>query len=81
MGMDVLILHTAGRRSRQPYETHPGRAAIELPGGRPQPVAPQWLDGADRDAAWQRIVAANPRFAKYQETSDRQYPIVRLTPR
>lgn len=114
MGMDVLILHTAGRRSGQPYETpiawfadgdgggrlviasgggsdhpnwfrnlmeHPGRAAIELPGGRPQPVTPQWLDGADRDAAWQRIVAANPRFAKYQKKSDRQYPIVRLTPR
>ncbi|TDC47691.1 nitroreductase family deazaflavin-dependent oxidoreductase [Jiangella ureilytica] len=114
MGMDVLILHTAGRRSGQPYETpiawfpeedgaarlviasgggsdhpnwfrnlmeHPDRAAIELPGGEPQPVTPQWLDGADREEAWQRIVAANPRFAKYQKKSDRQYPLVRLTPR
>lgn len=115
MGMDVLILHTAGRTSGQPYETpiawfadgdggssrlviasgggsadpnwylnltaHPERAAVELPGRQPQPVTPHTLDGADRDEAWQTIVAANPRFAKYQKKSDRQYPVVRLTPR
>lgn len=114
MGMEVLILHTAGRRSGQPFETpvawfadggqgarlviasgggsadpnwylnltaHPSRAAVELPGRAPQPVTPHTLDGADRDEAWQQIVAANPRFAKYQDKSDRHYPVVRLTPR
>ncbi|TDD71285.1 nitroreductase family deazaflavin-dependent oxidoreductase [Jiangella aurantiaca] len=113
MGMDVLILHTDGRRSGQPYQTpiawyadgegarlvvasgggsadpnwylnltaHPDRAAVELPGEQPRPVTPHTLDGADRDEAWQRIVAANPRFAKYQAKSERQYPVVRLTER
>ncbi|WP_198663990.1 nitroreductase family deazaflavin-dependent oxidoreductase [Jiangella endophytica] len=113
MGMDVLILHTAGRRSGQPFLTpiawyadddggrlvvasgggsadpnwylnltaHPDRASAELPGEKPRPVTPHTLDGADRDEAWQRIVAANPRFAKYQTKNDRLYPVVRLTER
>ncbi|RIQ18842.1 nitroreductase family deazaflavin-dependent oxidoreductase [Jiangella rhizosphaerae] len=113
MGMDVLVLHTAGRRSGQPYLTpiawypdgdgarlvvasgggsadpnwyrnltaHPDRVSVELPGERPRPVTPHTLDGAERDDAWQRIVAANPRFAKYQAKSERRYPIVRLTER
>lgn len=113
MGMDMLILHTAGRRTGRPYLTpiawyaddqggrlviasgggsdhpnwylnltaRPGSAAVELPGERPRPVTPHLLDGADRDEAWQRVVAANPRFAKYQKKSERQYPVVRLSER
>ncbi len=113
MGMDVLILHTVGRRSGQPRETpvawfadgdsddarlivasgggsqhpgwylnlmeHPDQASIELPGRDAVPVAPHRLDGADREQAWQRIAAAQPRIAKYQSKSDREYPVVRLT--
>ena len=111
MGMDVLILHTLGRRSGQPRETpvawfpdgeddrlivasgggshdpdwyvnltaHAERASIELPGRDAVPVTPQRLDGTDRERAWQRIAAAQPRIAKYQTRSDRQYPVVRLT--
>jgi deazaflavin-dependent oxidoreductase (nitroreductase family) len=114
MGMDLLILHTVGRRSGQPRETpvawfaddgadsrlivasgggshdpdwcanlmaHAERAAIELPGRDAVPVTPQRLDGTDREQAWQRIAAAQPRIAKYQSKSDREYPVVRLTPR
>ena len=113
MGMDVLILHTVGRRSGQPRETpvawfadgpdawlivgsgggsrhpdwhanlmaHPGQASIELPGREARPVAPHRLDGAERAQAWQRIAAAQPRIAKYQSKSDREYPVVRLTKR
>jgi hypothetical protein len=40
---------------------------------------PQRLDGADRVQAWQRITAAQPRYAKYQRKTDREYPVVRLT--
>jgi deazaflavin-dependent oxidoreductase (nitroreductase family) len=110
MGMDVLILHTVGRRSRQPRQSpvawfadgpdawlivasggrlhpdwylnlmaHPERASIELPGRDPVPVTPHRLDGADRAPAWQRITAAQPRYAKYQRKTDREYPVVRLT--
>ena len=113
MGMDVLILHTVGRRSGQPQQTpvawfpdgedarlivasgggsqhpdwylnlmaHPDQASIELPGNDAVAVTPHRLDGADREPAWQRIAAAQPRIAKYQSKSDREYPVIRLTPR
>jgi hypothetical protein len=29
----------------------------------------------------QRITAAQPRYAKYQRNTDREYPVIRLTPR
>ena len=108
--MDVLILHTMGRRSGQPRQSpvawfadgrdawlivasggaadpdwylnlmaHPERASVELPGRDPAPVTPQRLDGADRAQAWQPITAAQPRYAKYQRKTDREYPVVRLT--
>ncbi|MFG1708172.1 nitroreductase family deazaflavin-dependent oxidoreductase [Nonomuraea sp. M3C6] len=111
MGMDVLILHTVGRRSGQPRQSpvawfadgedarlivasgggsrhpdwylnlmgHPDQASIELPGHDAEPVTPHRLDGADREQAWQRITAAQPRYAKYQGKSDREYPVIRLT--
>lgn len=60
---------------------HPDRATIELPGRPPIPVGPRTLDGSARDQAWRRIIAANPRMAKYQDKSDRQYPIIRLATR
>lgn len=112
MDMDVLILHTVGRRSGEPRQTplawfadgearvvigsgggsqhpgwvvnltaHPDQASMELPGGDATPVTPQVLEGADREQVWERIAAAQPRLAKYQSKSDRQYPIIRLTPR
>jgi deazaflavin-dependent oxidoreductase (nitroreductase family) len=111
MGMDVLILHTLGRRSGQPRETpvawfadgeearlivasgggsqhpdwyvnmmaHSDQASIELPGGDTVPVTPHRLNGPDREQAWQRIAAAQPRIAKYQSKSDREYRVIRLT--
>lgn len=113
MGMDVLLLHTEGRRSGQPRETpvswfadgedawivvasggknghpdwhlnlmgRPGGASIELPGREAVPVTPHVLDGAERERAWKRITAAQPRYEKYQRKTDREYPVVRLTPR
>ena len=115
MGMDVLILHTTGRRTGEQRQTpvawfadgdhedtrlivasgggsqhpdwfanlmaHGDRATVELPGGETVAVTPQRLVGADREQAWQRIAAAQPRIAKYQSKSERQYPVVRLTPR
>lgn len=113
MGMDLLILHTVGRRSMQQRETpitwfadgadawlvvasgggrrhpdwyvnlmaHPERASIELPGRGTVPVTPHRLDGADRAQAWQRVVADQPRYAKYRRKSDQEYPLVRLVSR
>ena len=61
--------------------THPDQAAVELPGSTPTPVTPHTLTGPARDAAWQRITRTQPRYAKYQKKSAREYPVVRLTPR
>jgi len=60
---------------------HPDRVSIELPGHDAVPVTPHQLDGAERELAWQRIAAAQPRIAKYQSKSAREYPVIRLTPR
>lgn len=113
MGMDMLILHTVGRRSGQPRESpltwfadgdawlivasggirrhpdwyanlmaHPDQVSIELPGGHDTvPVLPRRLAGADREQAWQRITTAQPRYAKYQRKTDREYPVIRLSPK
>jgi deazaflavin-dependent oxidoreductase (nitroreductase family) len=56
---------------------HPDRAWIDLD-GRTRRVWPQSLRGAEREAAWQRIVARSPGYGTYQEKTDRQIPIVRL---
>ena len=112
MGMDVLILHTVGRRSGLKRESpvtwfadgedawvivasgggkvhpdwyvnlmaHPEQASIEM-SGDPTPVTPRRLDGADWARVWRRITEAQPRYAKYQRKSEREYPVVRLTPR
>ncbi|MGW6280243.1 nitroreductase family deazaflavin-dependent oxidoreductase [Kribbella sp. NPDC055071] len=61
--------------------SRPDQATVELGGGKPTPVTPHTLAGADRAEAWQRIVAAQPRYAKYQTKSDREYPVIRLSPR
>lgn len=85
-GEDARLVVASGGGSQNPdwytnLMAHPDRASMELPGRDAVPVAPQRLDGADRAEAWQRIAAAQPRIAKYQSKSDREYPVVRLTPR
>ncbi|WP_119727106.1 nitroreductase family deazaflavin-dependent oxidoreductase [Thermomonospora amylolytica] len=85
-GADAWLVVASGGGSRHPdwyvnLMAHPDRASIELPGRDAVPVTPYRLDGADREQAWRRITAAQPRYAKYQSKSDREYPVIRLTPR
>lgn len=85
-GEDSWLIIASGGGSQYPdwyvnLMAHPDRASIELPDGDTMPVWPHRLDGNDREQAWQRIAAAQPRIAKYQSKSDREYPVIRLTPR
>ncbi len=48
-------------------------------GKRRAKVRGQALAGAERTAALRRIAAISPRYSKYQEQTDREIPIVRLT--
>jgi deazaflavin-dependent oxidoreductase (nitroreductase family) len=59
---------------------HPDKVRIEVEGREVAVVAEQ-LHDPERADAWQQIIAAAPRFAQYQEKTDRELPIIRLTPR
>jgi deazaflavin-dependent oxidoreductase (nitroreductase family) len=59
---------------------HPDQVQIEVEGRKVAVVAEQ-LHGQERAEAWQQITAAAPRFAKYQQKTDRELPVIRLMPR
>jgi deazaflavin-dependent oxidoreductase (nitroreductase family) len=59
---------------------HPDQVQIEVDGQKVAVVAEQ-LHGAERAEAWQQIAASAPRFAGYQQKTDRELPVIRLVPR
>ncbi|HET6482288.1 MAG TPA: nitroreductase/quinone reductase family protein [Actinoplanes sp.] len=59
---------------------HPDQVRIEL-GARTVDVTAEQLTGAERAAAWARISGSSPRFAQHQKKTDRELPVIRLTPR
>lgn len=80
-----LIVASAAGGARNPawyhnIAAHPDKVQIETSGGRVNVVAEQ-LQGVEREEAWRQITAAAPRFAKYQEKTDRELPIIHLVPR
>lgn len=42
-------------------------------------MTPTQLDGDARAKAWQRIIQRQPRYAGYQQKTDRDIPVIRLT--
>ncbi|WP_433566991.1 nitroreductase/quinone reductase family protein [Nocardia sp. CA-151230] len=80
-----LIVASAAGAPKNPawyynIAANPDRVRIEL-AGHTHDVTAEQLHGAQREHAWQQIVTAAPRFAEYQRKTDRQLPIIRLTPR
>jgi deazaflavin-dependent oxidoreductase (nitroreductase family) len=78
-----LIVASAGGTVANPawyhnLAAHPDQVRAEVK-GRTFRVTPVQLAGAERDAAWQRIVTAQPRYAGYEKKTDRQLPVIRLT--
>ncbi|WP_066360011.1 nitroreductase family deazaflavin-dependent oxidoreductase [Herbidospora mongoliensis] len=59
---------------------HPDQVRIELDGKTFDVTADQ-LHGTEREQAWREIVAKAPRFAEYQEKTDRELPVIRLKSR
>jgi deazaflavin-dependent oxidoreductase (nitroreductase family) len=59
---------------------HADRVEVEID-GRKVSVTPATLDGDDRATAWERITTTQPRFAGYEQKTDRTIPVVRLTAR
>ena len=56
---------------------HPA-ATVELPDGRRLRVSATTLAGAELEAAWKRVSAEAPEYAKYLDVTDRAMSIVRL---
>jgi deazaflavin-dependent oxidoreductase (nitroreductase family) len=78
-----LIVASAGGQMKNPawyhnLAAHPDQVQIEV-GGKTLSVTATQLAGQERDAAWQRITAAQPRYAGYEKKTDRVLPVVRLT--
>ena len=57
---------------------HPDQVWIEF-GGRQLRVTPTQLDGDERAQAWQRITQLQPRYAGYEQKTDRAIPVIRLS--
>lgn len=81
-GDDWLIVASAAGAARHPswyynLAGHPDQVSVEV-GGQRVAVTPTQLDGQEREDAWQRISAAQPRFNGYQAKTDRVLPVIRL---
>ena len=80
-----LIVASAAGAARNPawyynIAAHPDQVQIEVQGRKVAVVADQ-LHGPERETAWQQIITAAPRFAQYQQKTDRELPIIHLAPR
>ena len=80
-----LIVASAAGAPRNPawyynIAAHPDRVQIGI-GGRTVAVTAEQLHGEERQRAWRAIAATSPRFTKYQQQTDRELPIIRLTER
>jgi deazaflavin-dependent oxidoreductase (nitroreductase family) len=77
-----LVVASAGGATTNPawyhnLAAHPDQVQVEV-GGKTFQVTATQLDGPGRDAAWQRIIAAQPRYAGYEKKTDRLIPVIRL---
>ena len=82
-GSWLIVASAAGSASNPAYylnlAAHPNDVKIER-AGQSFAASAEELHGAEREEAWARVTAASSRFAKYQEKTDRQLPVIRLTP-
>jgi len=79
-----LIVAAANGGARNPawyhnIAAHPDKVQIEVD-GRKIAVTAEQLHGGERAKAWRQIAAATPRFAQYQDKTDRELPVIRLVP-
>jgi deazaflavin-dependent oxidoreductase (nitroreductase family) len=83
-GQDAwLVVASAGGSAHHPawyhnIAAHPDQVWIEF-GGRQLRVTPTQLDGDARAQAWQRITQSQPRYAGYEQKTDRAIPVIRLS--
>lgn len=83
-GSWLIVASAAGAKGNPAWyyniAAHPDRIQIEVE-GRKVPVVAEQLHGTERADAWQQVITAAPRFAGYQQKTDRELPVIRLVPR
>jgi deazaflavin-dependent oxidoreductase (nitroreductase family) len=83
-GGAILVVGSKGGNATHPawflnLARNPDAVWIDVKGKRVK-VTPTSLHGEERDRAWQRIVAEASNFKAYETKTDREIPVVRLTP-
>ena len=79
-----LVVASAGAAAKHPSwlynaTSHPDQVWAEIDRDKVR-VTPQILAGDERAEAWDRIVAEAPQFGTYPDKTDREIPVVLLTP-
>ena len=78
----LIVASFAGAASHRAWffnlAKHPDQVWIRVD-GRDVQVRPRTLAG-EEERPWNRIVEAAPGFRGYQEATDREIPVIRLTP-
>lgn len=80
-----LVVASAGGAAANPawylnLAAHPDQVSVEQ-GGRKVAVTARELHGTERDQAWERITAEAANFRRYEEVTDREMPVIQLTPK
>jgi deazaflavin-dependent oxidoreductase (nitroreductase family) len=83
-GQDAwLVVASAAGSAHHPawyhnIAAHPDQVWVEF-GGDEMHVSPTQLTGSARAQAWQQITKSQPRYAGYQQKTDRAIPVIRLS--
>ncbi len=83
-GEDLVVVGSMGGTPKDPAWVHNLRAApdTEVEVGRERrAVRARVADPEERARLWPRLVAAYPAFANYQARTEREIPVVILSPR
>lgn len=79
-----LVIGSAGGSARHPgwcynLAKNPEQVWINM-GTEDHKVKAESLSGAEREEAWKRVVSTATGYGKYEIKTDRQIPVIRLTP-
>ena len=83
-GDDIAVFASAGGRTKTPDWFHNLVAHPDTPieiGTETREVRARIAEGDERERIWERQKQAMPQFAKYEETANREIPVVVLEPR
>jgi deazaflavin-dependent oxidoreductase (nitroreductase family) len=79
-----LVIGSTGGSARHPawihnMAAHPEQVWVEF-GREKHRVTAEMLGGEERERRFDEVASAHPRYAGYQAKTDREIPVVRLTP-